>query len=514
MAIHLGNSIRTDRTIDCDVCIVGSGAGGAVLAERLSTQGKSVVVLEDGGFHPSKGFDLKEKTMVPRLYQEGGGRATSDSSMAIAQGRAVGGTTVVNWTTCFRTPERVMSYWAEHHGVEGFTHAALVPHWERIEERLGVVKMRLDQVNLNNMVTYRGLERLSWHKDLLSRNVRNCAHTGYCGVGCAIDAKQSMLVTFLPDAVRAGTEVYANAWVERIVRDGRKIRSVVARLRDPVSDQLSGVTLTVRAKVTVLSGGAINTPAILLRSELDSNGRTGARTFLHPAVGAYGAHEDRTDPFIGSPQYVYSDQYAWRDDGGMNFLIEGAPVFPMLAGGLLATLGAERQAQMELMPHLSLTGALLHDGFDLGNEEDGGRVGLKDSGQPKVDYPFTERLRNGLRDATRAVMEIQLAAGAKQAWSLHPRYARSRDELDRVLADAPFEPNTISIFVAHVMGGCAMGRDPTKSVVDSRSMRHHEFDNLFVVDGSVYPTSLTVNPQISIYGLASWASEHVLGAVS
>lgn len=513
MAIHLGTSVRQDTTVDCDVCIVGSGAGGSVLAERLATQGKRVVVLEDGGYHPSRTFDLREKSMVPRLYQEGGGRATADGSMGIAQGRAVGGTTVINWTTCFRTPERVFEFWQEHHGVDGFTHAALVPHWERIEQRLGVVKMRLDQVNLNNMVTYRGLERLGWHKDLLSRNVRNCAHTGYCGVGCAIDAKQSMLVTYLPDAIRAGAELYANAWVERIVRDGRKITSVVARIRHPETDAITETTLTVRAKVTVLSGGAINTPAILLRSEIDGNGRTGARTCLHPAIGAFGAHEERTDPFIGSPQYVYSDQYATRRGGEMTFLMEGAPIFPMMTGGYLAVLGQERQAAMELMPHLSLTGALLHDGFEIGNADDAGRVSLKENGQPKVDYPFTPRLREALKTATKALMQVQLAGGAKQVWSSHPAYVRSADEIDRALERVSFEPARISIFVAHVMGGCAMGRDPATSVVDSRSMRHHELDNLFVVDGSVYPTSVTVNPQIGIYGLASWASEHVLGAV-
>jgi choline dehydrogenase-like flavoprotein len=181
--------------------------------------------------------------------------------MAILQGRAVGGTTVVNWTTCFRTPERVMQHWAEHHGVEGLTHEALVPHWEEIERRLNVQQMRLDQVNANNLVTWRGLDALGWHKDLLFRNVKNCAHTGYCGMGCVIDAKQSMLVTYIPEAVRAGAEVYANAWVERLTFDGRHVTGVIARVRNPVTDAFNDRTITVRARVTVLAGGAINSPS-------------------------------------------------------------------------------------------------------------------------------------------------------------------------------------------------------------------------------------------------------------
>lgn len=513
MPIYTGADVREDQTLTCDVCIVGSGAGGAVVAERLATQGKRVVVLEDGGFHTSDRFDLQERHMTPRLYQEFGGRATTDNSIAIVQGRAVGGSTVVNWTTCFRTPEKVMEHWAEHRGVEGPTYEALVPHWERIERRINVTKMRLDQVNRNNKITWNGLERLGWHKELLSRNVKNCAHTGYCGVGCAIDAKQSMLTTFVPDAVRAGADLYANAWVERVVVDGRRVTGVVARVRDPGTDRRNGRTLTVNAKVTVLSGGGINTPAILLRSELDRNGRVGKRTFLHPAVGATGVHAERTEPFIGSPQYVYSDQFRDRGAGKMDFLLEGAPVFPATTGGFYGVLGQEKHAILQLMPHLSLTGALVCDGFDLDDDDEGGTVGLRDDGHPKIDYKWTPRLVEALAAATRATMEIQLAAGARQAFSTHPVYASSREELDRVLANASYEQGKLLIFCAHVMGGCAMGKDPATSVVDSRTLRHHELDNLFVVDGSIFPTACTVNPQMSIYGHASWGAEHVAAAV-
>lgn len=188
-------------------------------------------------------------------------------------------------------------------------------------------------------------------------------------------------------------------------------------------------------------------------------------------------------------------------------------MFPMLMGGFANVLGDERQAQMQLLPWCSLTAAICGDGFDVSNPEEGGRVSLKSDGNPKLEYPFTEHLRDGLREATRAVLKIQLAGGAKQAWSSHPVYARTLEEVDRVVDSASYDPCRVGIFVAHVMGGCGMGKDPAKSVVDSRTLRHHELDNLFVVDGSVYPTSLTVNPQLSIYGLASWASQHVAGAV-
>src|ERR1700712_4778161 len=150
MPIYTGSDVKAGTTLECDVCIVGSGAGGAHVAQRLATQGKHVIVLEDGGFHTSNSFDMNELNMMRRLYQEAGARGTADQSIQILQGRAVGGTTVVNWTTCFRTPKRVFEYWREHHGVEGPSYDALVPHWEQIEKRLNVAKVTLETVNKNN----------------------------------------------------------------------------------------------------------------------------------------------------------------------------------------------------------------------------------------------------------------------------------------------------------------------------------------------------------------------------
>jgi choline dehydrogenase-like flavoprotein len=511
MPIFTGSDVQQDRTIDCDVCVVGSGAGGAFVAARLAQAGKRVVILEDGGFHTSASFDMTERGMSPRLYQEGAGRATTDQAISIFQGRAVGGTTVVNWTTCFRTPERVFRHWHEHHGVEGISHAALVPHWEAVEKRLNIVKMTLEQVNRNNMVTWRGLQKLGWHADLLYRNVKNCAHTGYCGMGCPIDAKQSMLVTKIPEAVRSGADLYANAWVHSVTRDGRKCTTVIAKLKDPKTDLPTGVTLKVRAKVNVLAGGAINTPAILLRSNVDANGRTGKRTFLHPSVTTWGIHAERIEGFVGAPQYVHSDQFVARGDK-IGMLVEVFPVFPSATGGLAPGFGAEKQALMDVFPHIATTGVLLHDGFDLKNPEEGGTVTLKPGGEPRIDYAWNPRLEEGLRSASMNAARIQLAGGAKQVFSPQGRYVRSEQDIENLLGSASYGPGQVAVGSAHVMGGCAMGKDERMSVVDSRSLRHHGFDNLFVIDGSVFPTSLTVNPQVSIYGMASWASDFVVQA--
>ncbi|HWP35336.1 MAG TPA: GMC family oxidoreductase [Thermodesulfobacteriota bacterium] len=508
MSILTGRDVQRDLAVECDVCVVGSGAGGACVAERLAAAGKRVVVLEEGGYHTSDTFTLDEADTYPRLYQERGTRATADLSIIVLQGRAVGGTTVVNWTTCLRTPPHVFEHWAEHHGVEGLTYETLVPHWERLEARLNVKEAPLAGVNRNNRVLWEGAGRLGWQPELLKRNVKDCAWLGYCGLGCPTDAKQSMLVTLVPDAVRHGADVYANVRVETIEADGRRIVRVNGRVLDPDSDRPTGRTVTVRPKVAVLACGGLNTPALLLRSRLGTGrGRVGRRTFLHPVVASLAVFDEPIEAFYGIPQTVACRAFARRAPGRAGFFIEAAPLHPMFAGLAMPGLGDALREQMDALARTNVLIALVIDGFD--PSEEGGTVTLKANGEPRLDYRWTPRLVEAFREASKRMAEIQFAAGAPLVRSLHTRpvVMTRRDDIAR-LDRADFGPNRVKVFSAHVMGGCAMGRDPARSVVDSR-LRHHEFDNLFVVDGSVFPTSLGVNPQLTIYGLASWAAETI-----
>ncbi|MDD9970051.1 MAG: GMC family oxidoreductase [Myxococcales bacterium] len=509
MSFFTGAAFDRDCTLDADVCVVGSGAGGAHVAQRLAAAGKRVVVLEAGGLHTSDTFDLHEANMIPRLYEGGGVRHSEDGSVAVLQGRAVGGTTVVNWTTCYRTPQRTFDHWAEHHGVTGPTSAALTPHFERVERRLGVEPVLLSQVNLNNRVIWEGARRLGWEAHLMRRNVKRCAQSGYCGMGCPVDAKQSMLVTMLPEAVRCGASVYANAHAERVLTTGRRVTSVIAHVHDPETDKPKGCTLTVRAACTVLSAGGINSPAILLRSGIDPNGRTGKRTFLHPVAGIIGEHTEEIRGFSGAPQAVGSQQFEVRGDR-MGFTIEAAPVFPAGAAGFASCSGAALRALMARLSHLSITIAFGHDGFHLEDPDEGGTVGVDARGRPAFHYRWTPRLREYLLAANLRLAELVLAGGADRVTTLHtdPVMLGGVDQLSRIRS-ASFERLYYPLSSAHVMGGCAMGPDPDQAVVDDRDLRHHFFDNLFVIDGSVFPTSVGANPQLSIYALASWAAERL-----
>jgi len=505
--IHTGSDL--DLTLEPDVCVVGSGPGGAMVASRLSRAGARVVVLEEGGYHTKDEFDMQEATAYPRLYQDRGNRATADLSVLVLQGRAVGGGTVVNWTTSYRTPDSVLEYWRRTEGLS-LTPQILKPHFLEVERRLGIQKVDYEDTNPNNRAIHDGCTKLGWQVDTVQRNVRGCLRTGYCGMGCPVDAKQSAALTYLPDAVAAGAEVYANCRVEKIERSGKRATSVIGSFLRPGTQIATGKTVRVRPRAVVVSGGAINSPALLLRSGI-AEGPVGKKTWLHPVVAVGAFYDQRIEGFYGAPQSVASHHFAHRKEGA-GFFVEAAPVHPMLASIAFPGFGASLRSQMALMPNVCATLALMIDGFDPG--ENGGTVTLRDGGGPRLDYPFTDRMYECFRAGMKAMAQIHLANGAREIVTFHEQSLQIRSEADLAQIEAaPMGPNRVSVFTAHQMGGCRMGADPSRSVVDPQ-LRHHAMDNLFVVDGSVFPTSLGVNPMESIYGIASWASDHVRAAVA
>ena len=502
--------LRRDVEETPEVCVVGSGAGGAVVAARLAERGKRVVVLEEGGHYPPEKMQMDEAWAFPALYQERGQRATADLAITVLQGRAVGGSTVVNWTTSFRTPPRVFRHWAEVSGISGLDERALEPHFQAVEERLHIGPWPLEAVNANNHVLWEGAGRLSWDREVIRRNVFGCQDLGYCGTGCPAGAKQSADQTFLADAVRDGARVYAHARVTRLEKAGKRIAAVVGQALDPSTLKPTGRKVVVRPKLVVLSGGAINTPALLLRSGYDPSGRVGKRTFLHPVVASAAVFPDKVEGYYGAPQSVSSHHFADRGKGRVGFFLEAAPLHPILVATSLGGFGVTHEDEMARLPYTNGLIALAIDGFL--PEEEGGTVSIRSDGRVRLDYKIGREVWEALREGNKALARVQLAAGASMVYSFHEDPVVMRTEAEVALLDrAPWEPLRVGVFSAHAMGGCAMGRDPEKSVVDAR-LKLHWLDNTWVVDGSVFPTSLGVNPQETIFAIAHWASDHIASA--
>lgn len=512
--IYTGDELTTDKVIECDVCVIGSGSGGAWTAHELVKQGKRVVMLEEGGYHTRREFDMTEARALPNLYQELGSRSTDDLAITILQGRSVGGGTTVNWCSSFRTPQRILDVWKDRFGIDTLTTETLTPHWEAVERRLHIKEWPLEAINANNKVLWDGLGKLGYERGLIKRNVNNCLNLGYCGLGCPVDAKQSMLVTVLPDAVEKGLDLYANCSARVLEWSGRRVSAVKAEVLDPVKNKPTGVTITVKAKLTVVSGGAINSPGLLMRSGLDGDGRVGTHTWLHPVVAMMAEMPYEVHAFEGAPQSVYSHHFIDRGAGKVGYFLEVPPLQPMLGAVASSGMGGEVQDNLSRFPYINPMLAITVDG--LLPDETGATVRLKDGGYSRfsIHYEFVPEQWDAFREACKEMARIQFAAGAKRVASLHlkPVVLNSVDEINKLDA-APWEPVKLRVLTAHQLGGCWMGNDPYASVVDPH-LRYHSMDNLFVVDGSVLPTSLGVNPQETIFGIARWAATHIGQAVS
>lgn len=501
--IFTRDDVRADIELQCDVCVIGSGAGGAWVALELVRQGHRVVMLEEGGYFTRRDFDMTEARAFPNLYQELGNRSTDDLAVTILQGRSVGGSTTVNWCSNFRTPDRILDLWRERFGLTTLSRDALTPHWNFIEERLHVDTWPLDAINTNNRVLWDGLGKLGYERSLIRRNVHRCLNLGYCGMGCPVDAKQSMNVSVLPEAVEHGLQLYADVSARRLEWAGRRVVAVHAQVTGP-----NGSKVTVKPKLTVLCGGAINSPGLLLRSELSADGRVGARTWFHPVLVMLAEFPFEVNAFAGAPQSVSSHHFVERGEDKVGFFLEVPPVHPMLAAVSLTGNGDQTQELMQRLPYLHAMLAIHVDG--LLPDERGATVKLRRSG-PKysLGYDFLPAHFEAFRCAAVEMAKIQFAAGAIRVRSLHMNPVELRSMADvAALQSAPWAPLAVRILSAHQMGGCAAGRNEKTSVVDPY-LRFHTLDNLFVVDGSVFPTSLGVNPQESIFGVARWASAHI-----
>ncbi len=492
-----------DTTVEADVVIVGTGAGGGVTAEVLALAGLTVVLVEEGSLHSSSDFRMLESEAYPALYQEAASRKTKDKGITILQGRTVGGSTVVNWTSSFRTPSSTLAHWRSHFGLDDLTDEAMAPWFARMEQRLHIAPWALPP-NRHNQLLHDGLAKLGWAPQVIPRNVHQCWNLGYCGMGCPTNAKQSMLVTTLPTALDKGASLWYRARAERVVFAGGRVTEVVCSTLDATGAVHGRDRLRLRARHVVLSGGAINTPALLLRSGApDPRGLIGRRTFLHPVTIASAVMPDPVDGFSGAPQSIYSDHFQQGDPaaGPIGFKIEVPPVHPVIFATTLLGYGAEHAAYMSQFRQVYAGLALLRDGFH--PESVGGAVQLRDDGSPVLDYPVTPYVLEGAKRALRTMAELQFAVGARTVTPFHEAAtpARSLADFEAQLDRLDWRTPWARLVSAHVMGGCPMAGDAERGVCDSFG-RFREAENLSVIDGSLFPTSLGANPQLSIYGVA------------
>jgi choline dehydrogenase-like flavoprotein len=490
--------------ITCDVVIIGTGAGAGITAEVLTRAGLDVVLVEEGPLKTSSDFNQVEAEAYETLYQESATRATLDGAITILQGRCVGGTTVINWTSSFRTPDDTLQHWQAHFGLKDFTTDALAPWFGEAEQRLGVAKWEAEP-NANNELLRTGANKLGIKAMEIPRNVRGCWNLGSCGMGCPTNAKQSMLVTTIPAALSAGARLFYSTQAERLEIENGKVKALLCAGVRLNNDKAHAKQMRITAKHYVVSGGAINSPALLKRSHVpDPHDLLGTRTFLHPVAFTSGVYAQKIEGWAGAPQTIYSDHFMHTQpiDGPIGFKLEATPMHPGLTSVLLGGIGKDMKERLDNYPHTQLLLALMRDGFH--PESTGGNVMLNYDGSPLLNYNITPYVLDGFRRAFLSMAEIQFAAGAQKVlpYHQHGRYYTRWSEAKAGINELDMRPFLTGMGSAHVMGGCRMASDAEHGVIRPDGV-HWQVNNLSVHDGSIFPTSVGANPQLSIYGITN-----------
>ena len=490
-------------SITCDVAIIGSGAGAGITAELLTKAGLQVVIIEEGQLKSSTDFKQREPEAYASLYQEAAGRQTKDKGITILQGRSVGGTTTVNWTSSFRTPPSTLQYWQEKFGLTDYTSEALAPYFQQAEQRLNIAPWQTAP-NENNELLRRGAAKLGIKAEVIPRNVKGCYNLGSCGMGCPTNAKQSMLVTTIPFALDGGATLLVETRAEKFEISNGRVQGLTCIAVKPNAAPVNanGPTTQIIAKHYVLAGGSINSPALLLRSNApDPHKQLGTRTFLHPVAITTAVMSNTVAGWDGAPQSIYSDHYLTTQpvDGVMGFKLEVAPLHPVFFGANLPGFGQKQADLFRQFPHANVMLALMRDGFH--DQSVGGKVELRSDGSPLLDYPLTDYVLDGARRGMLAMAEIQFEAGAKTVYPGHELGTGTSTwaETKKAIEALPMKPLLTKIGSAHVMGGCGLAADAQRGVTRPDGV-HWQLENLSIHDGSLFPTSIGANPQLSIYG--------------
>ncbi len=504
-ARSVAGTVRT-----ADVIIIGSGAGGAVAAARLTAAGHTVIVVERGDLLPLAERSEDDATLVERCYADGGSRCTDDLSIPILQGSAVGGGTLVNWMITLRTPPHVLDEWGRVFGVDAVDAATMTPRFERLERELRAREVPEDAHSANNRLLLDGARALGWRHATARINADRCLRAGTCGLGCAHGAKQDATQVHLHQALSGGAVLIARARAERIrfvERGGaRPLKSVTVTLHD-ASHALIG-TAELRAPLVLCAAGAIETPALLQRSGLGGD-RVGEFLRLHPTTPVLGRYRDEVQAGTGIPLSVVIDEFAAVDPDGYGYWLECPPLQPTLAAVSIPTFGAAAGEWLGHLPHYGAFIALTRDGAD--RQHSSGRVRARRDGSISIRYRLAPRDESHVRAATLAAVRLHWAAGAVEVRSLHrhPTILRGPHET-ALLHERSFAPQDFQLSSAHVNGTCRMTSDRRTGGCDPTGQRWGA-PGVYVVDGSLLPTAPGVNPQLTVMAMADHVTSLLTG---
>lgn len=493
------SDVTGDRLeLSADVVIIGSGAGGAVSAYELARRGLDVLVLEAGPYVPSRDFTEDFTESLETLYEDHGAQANTDGDLLVLQGRCVGGSTVVNGCVSFRTPDFIFEEWHRDYGLTDFTSESMAPYFERVERNLSIQENRPHEIARHSMVLSEGARKLGWSVKPFKRNIRECALTGHCLSGCKTERKQSMLVTYLPWAAAHGARIHSDTRVDRVLSENGRATGVEGRVVDREGRHIADIR--VKAPRVIMAAGAVQTPVILQRSGL-GNDQVGRNFACHPSFYVGARYPQPIHPWRGAMLGVYVDEFMHPDNGGFVLEVGGLGIAELCMINEPGT-GKPFVDYMQKAAHMAGIVTLIHD-HNVGE--------IRWQGDHKaIHYQLSDKDFPSMMASLKAAVRMHLAAGAEEVFlpSSEALSVTREADIDRQVDKLVNKPQHLRMVSYHPQGSCRMGTDPATSACDPQG-RLRGVDGVYVADASLLPSSLIVNPQVTVYALANYVADRV-----
>lgn len=497
-----------------DVCIIGSGAGGAIMAKELSENSSlKIVMLEKGDYFKGEDFDQRPQ-IRSSIYQDGGARFTMpysfknfpsllDVPVAIIQGKCVGGTTTINEAVCYETPDVILERWENEYGVKGFSKKELRPYIDNVKNFINVHHLSDDKLSESSLVVRKGVEELGYRGENSKQNRKGCVKCGFCHLGCRYDRKQSMLVTAIPAAAANGVKIYSNCNVEVIKTEGNKPQFVRGTVVEKFNDKIINGKFTVHADVIIVAGGAVNSSQLLLKSKINVNKQVGKNMSFQPGVNVMAEFKDKIECYKGTPiGYACLEFSTFNKDTEHGWIMEELGFHPSAFASFVPYTGEAHKEVMSKYRKYSTATLIIQD-------DPSGWMKIDKQGNPVIKYSLTDSDKNKFKHAVKECCRIYLKAGAKKVitpYTIDEPAVYDENDLGR-LDTIDINAGTLSLSSTHIQGGNCMGETPM-SVVNS-NCEVNGFRNLFVCDASIHPTSLGVNPQLTIMTIASKTADYI-----
>lgn len=499
-------SIDDDAILYADVVVVGSGAGGGVVAGELSAAGLDVIILEKGDYYAEPDFNRYELDSTERMFENRGLLTNKDLSMLILAGSTLGGGTTINWAASFRTPKYVLDEWQDQYGLAQFTTDDYQLAMNAVSKRINV-STDYCEANPQNAALETGAKELGLSYGVAPRNVKNCEECGFCNFGCPYGAKQSTLKTYLQDAYDAGSRIIVRTYVDKVLVENGKAVGVQAS----VTDRDGNIhKVVIHAKTVVSSAGSLHTPALLKRSGLGNN-HIGNNLHLHPTTVTYGIYNNPIQGWYGPIISRYVDSFKNQDGQGYGATLETAPIHPGLGALSLSwKSGRQHKQTMSQLSHLGNTIILTRDYF-------GGRVDINKQGNPIVHYTLNQYDAQHMMRGILESIRIHEAAGAEEIgapFAMPLTWRRETQDIEDYLINVgnmELLPNNFALYSAHQMSSCRMAATPRLGAVAPNG-ETFEVKGLYVADGSVLPTASGVNPMLTIMSTAYMIANHIKNA--